>query len=159
MGIDQIVKWVGEGRTTAEIAASLGVSKRTFLRRKKADSILSAAYDAAFLARRGSRLRKSAPGRWVLPEKPKPAGSPEERILNYLSSNRGADFYSIARGAQVSAEELSEALAKLIVTDRSIRIRRDGEDRARYFINNDIKTSSTGFNRSASARTTAGASA
>lgn len=118
--VEMVMEMVSAGKTVTEIGAAFGMSKSTFLRRKRADAALSAAYDAALAGRRSggvtakSNIAGDAVWAFEMPV------NVERRVLDYVTENPGASFDDIANGLRIHEDNLSGVLPKLMLDDRAI---------------------------------------
>lgn len=170
--VNQMMELVLAGKTVEQIGAEFGMSRRTFLRKKKANPAISAAYDAAFLQLRGADRIKRDGTKWIAVEgadravggsvdiDPRPS---RIRVLQYIASSPHASFKAIRLGTNLHEDKVSAALAILILDEGSVRAHRDGKGNFRYYLSKvgrDLvggmalanETQDQGFNRGSSER-------
>jgi hypothetical protein len=154
-----------QGKTVAEIASAFDMSKSTFLRRKNSDVELSSAYEtgyAEFVSSRGGVAVRKEGASWITDDAgfafPVSAEEQREAVLQILKDNpRGMRFHSIRKATQLSADELSSIMAKLVLDTRQVATRRDHLDNVWYSLRPNQGASNERFNWSRSERLTAAA--
>jgi hypothetical protein len=147
MNSETVKQMAFEGMTLDQIGRAFGVSKRTLIRKKKIDPALNAAYEAgyaAFLVGAGRKVVKPGGGKWGA-DKPEQIdetlvvrdGVPvESAVIQYLArpEGRAATQNAIREALNVTEDDISEALATLILDNGEVRAVRDVRDEFRYFL-------------------------
>jgi hypothetical protein len=140
----QVKKLAAQGKTTTEIAEQFGVSKCTFIRAKRGNATLTAAYESgkgAFAKSRGMVAEKrggkmmvvgigSVPG---VPSRPKV--NLDQLVLDHLTSNPNVNsFHGIRNAVRLSSDDLANVFLNLIIHRRLVRPVRDANDNFRYLL-------------------------
>jgi predicted DNA-binding transcriptional regulator YafY len=130
--IEKVIEMVSKGATTEQIAEAFGMSKRTFLRKKKADSALGEAYSNALTSRRGAFVQKD---NYIVQPIDMTQPDPAELVVNLVRSNPGATFHEIRKAARMGEDELAGVLPQLMLDTRRVYAIRDPKgDHFRYYV-------------------------
>jgi hypothetical protein len=140
--VQKVERLAARGATVVEIAEAFGVSKATFLRAKRENPSIAAAFSVGkadyakerglVVENRGGKLMMVPP---AAPRDTMKTIDFDQIVLDHLNSNPQVNsFYGIRNSVRLSSDRLASIFKSLILERKLVKPVRDEDDNFRYFL-------------------------